>query len=50
MQNFKSILFIVMFTSLLNKTQNFRIIWKIEADFSCFYCSLYVALFCYLVE
>ena len=37
-----------MFTSLLIKTQHLRIIWKIE--FSCFYRSIFVALFCYLVE
>ena len=36
MQNFKSILFIVMFTSLLVETQHLCIIWKIEAVFQLF--------------
>ena len=36
--------FILMFTSLLDKTQHSHIIWKIETSF------LFDALFCYLVE
>ena len=42
-----------MFTSSLIKTQHVLIIWKIEAVFqffSSFYHSIFVALFCYLVE
>ena len=34
----------------LIKTQNLRTIWMTEAVFQLFYCSIFDAPFCYLVE
>ena len=49
-ENFLQYFFIVLFTCLFIKTQHLHIFGRLKQFFNCFYHSIFVARFCYLVE